>query len=153
MPTMTKADLGLYAEHNFAAEAFRRGYRVSFAPGGIKGYDVVLDNGSRLLRVQVKGSRRSRCAHGYHFVLGPRNSQGVRKHVTESCDVFAFWLDDERIWIFEKPEGFKGVSQTTISTGRTRTNAGRKRRRFAYGNWDIFDEVTQSNTGAESRAA
>ncbi len=49
-----RAELGNFSEMLAAAFFFRMGYSVSKPLGNQKGYDLILDVGDRLLRVQVK---------------------------------------------------------------------------------------------------
>lgn len=153
---MTRADLGLFAEHHFAAQAFRRGFRVSFAPGGIPGYDVVLDNGSALLRVQIKAASRRlwhRASETYKFTLGTRSGHRVPATPLSrnDCDVLALWMDGENKWSFASSTKFAGLKGTTITVGRRGRPGGVKRIQHAFGNWEIFDPVTQRDTTPASR--
>lgn len=146
---MTRADLGLYAEHHFAAQAFKRGYRVSFAPGGIPGYDVILDNGFSLVRVQVKAARRrrwDRASSSYAFLLGvrPGNRTKSRRFDAGSCDVFAFWLDDDSRWSFKTSSGLAGTKATSITIGGRRRKAGAKRGTHGLDNWELFEPVAHT---------
>jgi hypothetical protein len=51
------AKCGNYAELRVIADAIRRGYSVSIPYGHETRYDLIIDTGKRLLRVQVKNAR------------------------------------------------------------------------------------------------
>ncbi len=64
---LTRKQRGQLAEAAFPAIAARLGFRVSKPWGESSRYDFILDNGRRLLRVQVKSAHRADGYGGYTF--------------------------------------------------------------------------------------
>ncbi len=65
--TLTRKQRGEMAEAAFLAKAAGFGFRVSKPWGESSRYDLIVDNGRKLLRVQVKSAHRADEYGGYTF--------------------------------------------------------------------------------------
>lgn len=91
---MTSNDFGRATEARFLVDAQLQGLLVCRPFAELAGYDCVVDTGTKLYRVQIKGARPKR--------RGKRTSSD---HVfsfkpSRAFDVFAGWLDGEGSWLF-----------------------------------------------------
>lgn len=92
MARSAESRMGQAAEHFVAADLLRQGFDISFASACLP-YDLIADNGSRLLRVQVKSTggfaKSSKSENVYRF--GLRRARGSTRRVEGGqVDVFAF---------------------------------------------------------------
>lgn len=86
MPNTNKED-GVYYEQLFITEALKRGLAVCDTVGDALPYDVVVMDGAKSWRVQIKGTRgvQDKGTKRYMFSLGV----GVNKRVNKNFDMFA----------------------------------------------------------------
>lgn len=86
MENSNKAD-GVYYEQLFIAEALKRGLAVCDTVGDNLPYDVVVMDGAKSYRVQVKGTKGAEDQYRirYMFHLGV----GANKRVNKNFDMFA----------------------------------------------------------------
>ena len=86
MPNTNKED-GVYYEQLFITEALKRGLAVCDTVGDALPYDVVVMDGAKSWRVQVKGTKgvQDKGHKRYMFSLGV----GVNKRVNKNFDMFA----------------------------------------------------------------
>jgi hypothetical protein len=68
------------SEYAFASECLRRGFVIAFPCLEALSYDYVLDNGSKLYRVQVKATTLFNKHRGYWQVTVARASGDYSKH-------------------------------------------------------------------------
>jgi len=95
--------IGKAGEYLVCADLIMSGYIAYPSEQGLP-YDVVLDAGGRLLKVQVKTTRthkqtpqRVNNSNTYAFNVKRRGKMNRELHTTTSCDLFALVALDERI--------------------------------------------------------
>ncbi|MFY9680520.1 MAG: group I intron-associated PD-(D/E)XK endonuclease [Candidatus Sulfotelmatobacter sp.] len=86
---------GEWVELLFMAWALRKGLRVSKPWGDSSPYDVGVEHGQQLIRVQVK-STSYRLANGY--LCGFKPNQKGKQYTTRKVDFFAAYIVPEEIW-------------------------------------------------------
>lgn len=89
----TRRWLGRATEARFVADAQSRGLLVSRPFTDAPGYDAIVDNGRRLIRVQVKGctpNKRGFC----------RININRHRHSKPKYDVLAIWMSSVGRWFF-----------------------------------------------------
>jgi len=91
----TRKQLGEWAELQFMAEAAKRRLAVS-KPWGVQAYDVGIEHGQTLLRVQVKATTR-RTGGGYRCHLRPMHRKS-HTYTLEQLDLFAAYVIPEDAW-------------------------------------------------------
>tara|TARA_R110002153_G_scaffold20235_3_gene68955 strand:+ start:304 stop:687 length:384 start_codon:yes stop_codon:yes gene_type:complete len=125
---MSRGDVGRVAEAQFVADAARRGLFVSAASTELPGYDVVVDNGTKLFRVQIKGSTSRLGA------TNPRHTYSwtATSKVSDSkWDIMACLTLENSEWFFYHPSQLLNMYRLTLfSSGKWFDSA--------YG-WDVFD--------------
>ena len=98
-------ELGKAAEHIVCADLMLAGYRAFLSDQGLP-YDVVIDHGGRLVRVQVKSTMRPKNANAagrspnwvYQFHARRRGKESRGERLSEKhCDLIAFVALDIRI--------------------------------------------------------
>jgi hypothetical protein len=87
---------GEWVELLFMAWALRKGLRVSKPWGDSSPYDVGVEHGRQLIRVQVK-STSYRLANGYQCGFRP-NQKSRRQYTTRKIDFFAAYVVQEDVW-------------------------------------------------------
>jgi hypothetical protein len=127
--TLTQAEFGRATEALFHYEATRRGLRVCAPAGAIPSYDVVVDNGVRLFKVQIKGLHARptpyRCPRRNHvYSLLPW--QAARK-LPPVYDICAVYLADDNRWAF-LDSAYRTCRGLAITTNGKHTKVG----------WEIF---------------
>ena len=103
--TRNALDIGKAAEHLVCADLLLAGYRAFLSDQGLP-YDVLLDDGGRLLRIQVKAKlkegsidsrARGQMRRGYNFHVRRRGKNGASERLTdEHCDIVALVALDVR---------------------------------------------------------
>lgn len=95
--------IGKAGEYLVCADLILKGYVAYLSEQGLP-YDVVLDTGDRLLKVQVKTTRthkqtpqRVNNCNTYAFNVKRRGKKNRALHTTTSCDLFALVALDERV--------------------------------------------------------
>jgi PD-(D/E)XK endonuclease/Putative ATPase subunit of terminase (gpP-like) len=89
--TKTKGDvaeavaLGLFAVH---------GFMVSKPFSENSAYDLIVDDGKRLAKVQVKHARLKEKEGAVVFSTCSANASGFKYYTSDDCDVFAAWCAD-----------------------------------------------------------
>jgi hypothetical protein len=102
---------GEWVEAQFIAEALRRGYTVLKPWGDSQPFDVALNFGTRVVRVQVK-STSFRISTGYRCEFQP-NIQG-RQYTLKQIDFFAGYVIPQKTWyVIPAPVLFHGSSHPT----------------------------------------
>jgi hypothetical protein len=91
----TFKEQGEWVELRFMTQAVERGFKVSKPWGDSSHYDVGVDSGSGVLRVQVK-STSCRIGHGYLCRLKP--NPGTVPYTEEQLDFFAAYVIPEDVW-------------------------------------------------------
>lgn len=85
--------LGRATEARFVADAQSRGLLVSRPFTEAPGYDAIVDNGWRLVRVQIKGCTPNRA--GYCRLNVNRHRRSIPRY-----DVLAVWMSSVGRWFF-----------------------------------------------------
>ncbi len=130
---MTSNDFGRATEARFVMEAQLRGYTVARPFAEAAGYDVIVDVGHKLYRVQIKGARPMRVKMPSGRLRQPEHRFTFKP--SRQFDIFAGWVDGEGTWIFLPSSQLRRVRQLALMT------ASPSRR--SIGDWDIF---TRANT-------
>jgi hypothetical protein len=91
----TFKERGEWVELQFMAAAVRKGFKVSKPWGDSSAYDVGVESGERILRVQVK-STDCRTEYGYlcQFKPGP----GSKPYTLKKIDYFAAYVIPKDVW-------------------------------------------------------
>lgn len=125
---MSPTELGDYAEQLFAAEAVKRGLLVSSPVAPASPYDWIVDNGEKLLRVQVKstnklmkGSRHPR----YRVFAAKRQHKDQTRAVYSASEVdfFAVYIHGLESWFI--------IPFSAVKTDRVYVNAGKRPGKYA----------------------
>jgi len=85
---------GEWAELQFMAKAAKLGLRIS-KPWGECRYDVIVETGGRLIRIQVKSTI---CRRRKGYVCRVRPSDTVRPYETGEFDFLAIYVITEDVW-------------------------------------------------------
>lgn len=92
---------GTFLELEFASECIKRGAEVSFPVGGHARYDVLVDNGERIYKVQVKTSSYNQNRGSYNVNMSaPNNGRKGGRHVYTKKEVDCIATRIEGIWFF-----------------------------------------------------
>ena len=91
----TFKERGEWIELRFMAEAMRHGYKVLKPWGDSQPFDVAINFGNRIVRVQVK-STTSRVGTGYRCEFKP-NARSA-PYSPEQVDIFAACIIPENVW-------------------------------------------------------
>lgn len=97
-------EIGKAAEHLVCADLILSGYRAFLSDQGLP-YDIVIDLGDRLIRVQVKGCQQPRNVNAsgrnerlaYNFSVRRRGKNGSKRLDNGLCDIVAMVALDIRI--------------------------------------------------------
>jgi hypothetical protein len=88
-------ETGKAAEHLVCCDLLLKGYNAFLSDQGLP-YDIIVDLGFRLLRIQVKGTRRPknpmpghRLSNGYFFGIRRAGKGGQRIYGDNECDMYA----------------------------------------------------------------
>ncbi|HEV7220715.1 MAG TPA: group I intron-associated PD-(D/E)XK endonuclease [Terriglobales bacterium] len=92
----THKERGEYVELRFMVQAMLHGFQVSRPWGDSASYDVGLELGSRILRVQVK-STAFRTGTGYFCQFTP-NTRRKKQYSIEQIDFFAAYVMPQDVW-------------------------------------------------------
>jgi PD-(D/E)XK endonuclease len=108
--------IGKAGEHMVCADLLLQGFAASLVGAGMP-YDIVVDAGARILRVQVKSTRRpyghpTRGPIAYRF--GTRVGRYSKRTPLDSVDVFAFVALDEKKIAYVRGESLVGPNGYTV---------------------------------------
>jgi len=93
----TAKEIGEWAELQFMAKAATYGLRIAKAWGDSARYDVIVEGGGRLLRVQVKSTAyRSPNSCGYVCSVHPNSK--TRPYTRRQFDFLAAYVIPEDVW-------------------------------------------------------
>lgn len=128
--------IGNLAEMQLMLEATQKGHIVS-KPYGDHRYDLVIDSGKNLKRVQVKAANRSQNISYYN---GKKYSYGTypvdlgQGYTSAEIDILAIYLIDDKKWIFIPSYGLP------FKTGVTRFSVLRDNAWYSkyVNSWEIF---------------
>lgn len=87
------------SELSFASRAIAEGLVVAFPFGNTEGYDVLVDNGSRIYKVQVKGTTTSeQRRYGTCWLSSTKLGGDNRPYTTDDADFFAIQIIPLDVW-------------------------------------------------------
>jgi hypothetical protein len=120
---MTQQQFGRATEARFTFDASLRGLNVARPVDSLPGYDVIVDTGRRMFRVQVKGAHRN-SNRAYTI--------NIQKHKTRNrtpeFDLVAVWLHDDARWMF-LPRNVRRRALIRVTAGGKYSRTG----------WEIFN--------------
>jgi len=96
---------GEWAELVFAIRAIEQGLQLARTWGGASGYDFTVDQGARIVRVQVKSTIFKEAAEGYSCTL--KDSKGPYKK--NSFDFVAAYVIPEDVWFILPEKKIRGM--------------------------------------------
>ena len=116
--TLTRKQRGEMAEAAFLAKASGLGFRVSKPWGESSRYDLIVDNGGKLMRVQVKSAHRADVYGGYTFHAYGNTTQVYRS--TEIDVLVAYAVPVEAWYLFPVAEFRKYKGMKLFPTSKKR---------------------------------
>jgi PD-(D/E)XK endonuclease len=106
----TLKERGEYVELRFMVQAMLHGFQVSRPWGDSSSYDIGLESGSRILRVQVK-STAYRTGTGYLCQFAAR-----KKYSVDKIEFFAAYVIPEDVWyLIPSPDSARSVRPTACN--------------------------------------
>lgn len=128
---------GDISEMLFQIEASKRSYIVGF-PHGQQSFDCFLDNGKKVLKIQIKSSasKWSGRDNAYKIVL----KQGRKKkkfYGRMEVDVFAVFIIPENTWFLIPFDDLKGTMDLTFYMNSTTSKWN-----IYKDNWDILRSLS-----------
>jgi len=101
---MNSNDIGCYSEYRIASALMSQGYKISMPLNDSSVYDMIVDSGSKLYKIQIKGTTRK-----------PQgNRRGVQVNITRNrkyskteIDFYAIWVEYYKGYFFLKNENQK----------------------------------------------
>ena len=91
----TFKERGEWVELQFMARAVRKGFRVSKPWGDSSAYDVGIESGARILRVQVKSTD---CRTQYGYLCQFKPNAHSKPYTLKQIDFFAAYVIPEDVW-------------------------------------------------------
>lgn len=122
--------IGNMGEATFLAVASGKGLIVAHPFGDIAPYDFIIDNGNKLLKVQVKTANK--CNNVYYFSC--KNGATHSAYEKDSFDYLAAYCADIDTWYILPQKDILGMSTLTISPFSMRATKYDK----YYENWSHF---------------
>ncbi len=107
---------GELCEIEFAVEAMRLGLIVSKPFGEVK-YDLIIDNGKKRLRIQIKSTRTLSCKtkkSQFYSVNISSGSYGQTLYNKKQIDFFAIYVAPEKTW-YIIPVCFLNVGKISLA--------------------------------------
>jgi hypothetical protein len=86
---------GEWVELRFMTQAIERGFKVSRPWGDSSAYDVGIESGSRVLKVQVKSTD---CRTGFGYLCQFKPGPGTQPYTLEQIDFFAAYVIPRDVW-------------------------------------------------------
>jgi hypothetical protein len=114
---MTRKQRGEMAEAAFLARAAALGLLVSKPWGESSRYDLIVDNGRRLLRVQVKSSHRAGKDGAYTFHA---YGHAMRPYDASEIDLLAAYVVPADAWYLFPVEEFRKYKAMSLFPGSRR---------------------------------
>jgi hypothetical protein len=109
---LTRKRRGEMAEAAFLHKASKMGFGVSKPWGDSEPYDLIVDSGRRLWRVQVKSAYWACEYGGYRF---PAHGYEHRKgYSSNEIDVLVAYIGPEDLWYVVPVEAFRGVKSMKL---------------------------------------
>ena len=95
---MQSKDLGELAEAEFIVRAMHNGLSVSEPRGDNQKYDFIIDNGSKLFRVQVKSTNTYIEKKDCYQLGTAYGSESKSLYSNKDIDFFACYIAPEKLW-------------------------------------------------------
>jgi hypothetical protein len=108
----TFKERGEWVELIFMARAVRIGFRVSKPWGDSSSFDVGVESGERILRVQVKSTD---CRVGCGYLCGFKPNHNSEPYTTKKIDFFAGYVIPEDAWYVLPAEVVLKVKSLNLS--------------------------------------
>lgn len=95
---------GMIVEQSLILELLKRGYKVSKPVIDNYSYDILVDSGTKISKVQVKSTSTN--YKGYksgvtaYAILLAQGSKGKTKYPLEEVDIFACYIEPCDLWYF-----------------------------------------------------
>jgi PD-(D/E)XK nuclease superfamily protein len=121
--SLTRKQRGEMAEAAFLAKAAGLGFRVSKPWGESSRYDLIVDNGQRLLRVQVKSAHRAGEYGGYTFHAHGNTACVYR---SSEIDLLAAYVVPVEAWYLFPVEEFRKCFRPAGGGGRSLRSFGKR---------------------------
>jgi len=104
---MNSNDIGCYSEYRIACALMSQGYKISMPLNDSSVYDMIVDSGSKLYKIQIKGTTRK-----------PQgNRRGVQVNITRNrkyskteIDFYLIWVEYYKGYFFLKNENQSAVN-------------------------------------------
>lgn len=128
---------GTLYESMFKVEILKRGMHVCEAEGDYLPYDVIVDNGTKLLKVQVKGTCSKRTKTGYNISTAMGAKTSMKNHYADKAyDILAALVlgEGESYWYIIPKE--KIGKNLTIKLYPNPTSKGRWEK-YRHG-WELI---------------
>jgi hypothetical protein len=125
---------GISAELYLQAVLTSRNYAVSQPVGGKAKYDLIVDNGEKLFKVQVKSSnntKKGRSVDSYRFKI--KSSAGKNYQASE-VDIFSLFIPKFQLFYHVPFSAVKDQSNIEVYTDPASTSRLSKYK----DNWEIF---------------
>lgn len=91
-----KPDVGATAEYLFASECLSRGLLPNWPSADSAAYDMVVDTGKKLQRIQVKGTEKS--TEVVEFVFSMKDHGKTRHYTKKDVDFIVLYLFANAVW-------------------------------------------------------
>lgn len=128
-PHLTRKQRGEMAEAAFVAKAASLGLCVSKPWGESSRYDLIVDNGRRLMRVQVKSAHRAGEYGGYTFHA---HGNTTRVYRASEIDVLVAYVVPENAWYLFPVEEFRDHKSMKLFPASRRRRSKFERFREAW---------------------
>ena len=123
----------------FLTKAVTMGFSVGVLWGDSDKYDLIVDAGGRLLKVQVKSAHHpSKGPHGY-FITAHAHGRRPRPYRAGEIDLLVAYLVPEDAWYVFPPRAFQKKKQLRLYPHRVRKTSKYEKYREA---WHWFEDVT-----------
>ncbi|MGA7755866.1 MAG: group I intron-associated PD-(D/E)XK endonuclease [Candidatus Sulfotelmatobacter sp.] len=127
---LTRKQRGEMAEAAFLAKAASLGFLVSKPWGESSRYDLIVDNGRRLLRVQVKSADRAGEYGGYTFHA---HGNTTRVYRASEIDLLAAYVVPVDVWYLFPVEEFRKYKSMKLFPASRRRRSKFEKFREAWG--------------------
>lgn len=131
--SLTRKRRGEMAEAAFLHKASRMGFGVSKPWGDSEPYDLIVDSGTRLWRVQVKSAYRAAEYGGYTFHA--HGNENKKVYSLKDIDVLVAYIVPEDLWYVVPVKVFRNIAGMKLFPG-----SRRRRSKFEVyrEGWELF---------------
>jgi hypothetical protein len=116
--SLTRKRRGEMAEAAFLHKASRLGFGVAKPWGDSEPYDLIVDSGTRLWRVQVKSAHRAGEYGGYTFHAHGNETEKV--YSLKDIDVLVAYIVPDDVWYVVPVEVFRRIKSMKLFPGSRR---------------------------------